>query len=100
MRRFHERKKEWGFEQLESLETFKDLSKGYLLDDSCAFGAEVLVINPTLNSVCLSLFRREDITNPPFRWEVKEFSKIDTSFHKSEEFSSGGAKWYALMQRT
>ena len=98
--RFHEIKKEWGFKQLVSIKTFKDLSEGYLFDDSCAFGAEVLVINPTLNSVCLSVFGRNDISNPTFRWEIKEFSKMVKHSHKSEEFSSGGAKWYALMQRT
>ena len=88
-------KKEWGFEQLESLETFEDLTKGYLLDDSCTFGAEVFVISPTFNSVSLSVFGREGISNPTFRWEIKDFSKIGKSV-QSKEFSSGGAKWYAL----
>ncbi|XP_062083634.1 uncharacterized protein LOC133790059 [Humulus lupulus] len=95
MRRFHEMKKEWGFEQLESLKNFKDLSKGYLFNDSCAFGAEVFVINQTtLNSESLSVFKDEQISNPTYRWEIEEFSEMDKSHYCSQKFSSGGAKWY------
>ncbi|XP_062083635.1 ubiquitin C-terminal hydrolase 13-like [Humulus lupulus] len=95
MRRFHEMKKEWGFEQLESLKNFKDLSKGYLFNDSCVFGAEVFVINQTTpNSESLSVFKDEEISNPTYRWEIKELSKMDKSYYYSQEFSSGGAKWY------
>uniref|UniRef100_A0A803PXL1 MATH domain-containing protein n=1 Tax=Cannabis sativa TaxID=3483 RepID=A0A803PXL1_CANSA len=93
MRRFHELKKEWGFEQIESLETFKDVSNGYLFNDSCAFGADVFVMKHTLNSETLSVFRREDLTNPTFRWEIKEFSKMDKSII-SKKFCSGETNWY------
>ncbi|KAM6576429.1 hypothetical protein CsatB_028266 [Cannabis sativa] len=93
MRRFHELKKEWGFEQIESLETFKDVCNGYLFNDSCAFGADVFVMKHTLNSETLSVFRREDLTNPTFRWEIKEFSKMDKSII-SKKFCSGETHWY------
>ncbi|XP_062086375.1 uncharacterized protein LOC133792483 [Humulus lupulus] len=99
VRRFHEMKKEWGFEQLVSLETFKDVSNGYLLKDSCVFGAEVFVINHTLNSESLSLFRRERVSNPTFRWEIKKFSKMDKSYYFSEVFTSGRTNWYANIQK-
>jgi hypothetical protein len=47
VKRFHEMKTEWGFDQLLSLETFNDASKGYLVKDCCVFGAEIFVIKPT-----------------------------------------------------
>ncbi|KAF4381086.1 hypothetical protein F8388_012008 [Cannabis sativa] len=99
MRRFHELKKEWGFEQIESLETFKDVCNGYLFNDSCAFGADVFVMKHTLNSETLSVFRREDLTNPTFRWEIKEFSKMDKSII-SKKFCSGETHWYICSSKT
>ncbi|KAH9687477.1 TRAF-like family protein [Citrus sinensis] len=42
-RRFHGLKLEWGFDQFIPLEEFNDASNGYLLGDTCVFGAEVLV---------------------------------------------------------
>jgi hypothetical protein len=41
VRKFHELKTEWGFEQLISLKDLKDKCNGYLVvKDSCVFGAE------------------------------------------------------------
>ncbi|KAM6576430.1 hypothetical protein CsatB_028267 [Cannabis sativa] len=97
-RRFHEMKKEWGFNQVESLETFKDISNGYLLNDSCVFGAEIFIISHTPSSETLSIFERGCISNPIFRWEIKEFSKImDKDSYSSEEFTSGETKWYLII---
>ncbi|XP_030504851.2 uncharacterized protein LOC115719801, partial [Cannabis sativa] len=94
-RRFHKIKKEWGFDKIESVESFKNVSNGYLHNDCCVFGAEVFIINPTPSFETLSVFERGDISNPIFRWEIKEFSKImDKHSYSSEEFSSGGANWY------
>ncbi|KAK9215011.1 hypothetical protein WN944_007014 [Citrus x changshan-huyou] len=42
-RRFHGLKLEWGFDQFIPLEEFNDASNGYLVGDTCVFGAEVLV---------------------------------------------------------
>ncbi|KAM6576432.1 hypothetical protein CsatB_028269 [Cannabis sativa] len=97
-RRFHKIKKEWGFDKIESLESFKNVSNGYLHNDCCVFGAEVFIINPTPSFETLSVFERGDISNPIFRWEIKEFSKImDKDSYSSEEFSSGGANWYLMI---
>lgn len=49
VRRFHELKREWGFSRLISLDTFKEASNGYLVDDSCIFGAEVLSLSPQVS---------------------------------------------------
>ncbi|KAK6285426.1 hypothetical protein POUND7_011605 [Theobroma cacao] len=47
VKRFHQMKTEWGFDQLLALESFNDPANGYLVDDSCVFGAEVFVIEQT-----------------------------------------------------
>ncbi|EOX96392.1 TRAF-like family protein [Theobroma cacao] len=47
VKRFHQMKTEWGFDQLLFLESFNDPSNGYLVDDSCVFGAEVFVTEQT-----------------------------------------------------
>ncbi|KAF4381088.1 hypothetical protein F8388_012010 [Cannabis sativa] len=60
-RRFHKIKKEWGFDKIESLESFKNVSNGYLHNDCCVFGAEVFIINPTPSFETLSVFERGDI---------------------------------------
>uniref|UniRef100_A0A803PXL5 MATH domain-containing protein n=1 Tax=Cannabis sativa TaxID=3483 RepID=A0A803PXL5_CANSA len=97
-RRFHKIKKEWGFHKIESVESFKNVSNGYLHNDCCVFGAEVFIIDPTPSFETLSVFERGDISNPIFRWEIKEFSKImDKDSYSSEEFSSGGANWYLMI---
>ncbi|XP_022146379.1 ubiquitin carboxyl-terminal hydrolase 12-like [Momordica charantia] len=44
VRRFHAIKTEWGFEKLISLDTFNDSSNGFLVDDCCAFGVDVVVM--------------------------------------------------------
>ncbi|CAK9146891.1 unnamed protein product [Ilex paraguariensis] len=41
VRHFHRFKTEFGFAKLLSLDTFKDASNGYLIDESCVFGAEM-----------------------------------------------------------
>ncbi|KAF9596191.1 hypothetical protein IFM89_007509, partial [Coptis chinensis] len=46
-RRFHVRKTEWGFSQLVPLVTFNDPSNGYLVNNTCVFGAEIFVRNNT-----------------------------------------------------
>ncbi|XWS61031.1 hypothetical protein CRYUN_Cryun07bG0090900 [Craigia yunnanensis] len=44
IRRFHRLNTEYGFPQLLPLSTFATPSTGYLVDDCCAFGVELLVI--------------------------------------------------------
>ncbi|KAL9348576.1 hypothetical protein Peur_059942 [Populus x canadensis] len=79
VKRFHEMKTEWGFDQLLSLETFNDASKGYLVKDCCVFGAEIFVIKPTR------------------KWElhsmIKDFSKLHKSSYVSKAFTAGGRSW-------
>ncbi|KAJ1439471.1 TRAF-like [Sesbania bispinosa] len=91
VRKFHEMKTEWGFEQLISLETLFDSSKGYLVEDSCVFGAEVFVITHSGKWESLSL-----VKDPPqgsFTWKLENFSKLDQSQYLSKSFTVGERDW-------
>ncbi|KAL2925640.1 Ubiquitin carboxyl-terminal hydrolase 12 [Bienertia sinuspersici] len=44
-KRFHALKTKWGISKLLPLETFADASNGFLVNDCCSFGAEILVRN-------------------------------------------------------
>ncbi|CAL5359409.1 unnamed protein product [Camellia sinensis] len=81
VRRFHRMKTEWGFAQLLPLSTFNDADNGYLICDTCVFGAEVfwnLRLYPkgdlTAKDKCLSLFLGlDDLKTFPF--ERKTYAK-------------------------
>uniref|UniRef100_A0A5B7CAD4 Putative TRAF-like family protein n=1 Tax=Davidia involucrata TaxID=16924 RepID=A0A5B7CAD4_DAVIN len=91
VRRFHGLKTERGFGQLLSLNTFNDASNGYLLHDSCIFGAEVFAIKYNGNGECLSMTQmHQDNT---YTWKIYDFSSIDAEFIRSKEFTVGENKW-------
>ncbi|OMP09155.1 TRAF-like family protein [Corchorus olitorius] len=90
-RRFGETKSEWGLAKLLSLEAFKDVSKGYLVDDCCILGAEVFVSKHAGRVECLSF-----INNPYdniFTWEIENFSTLDDVFYESKHFIVEGNTW-------
>ncbi|XP_060972119.1 uncharacterized protein LOC133038090 [Cannabis sativa] len=96
VRRFHEMKKEWGFERIMLLETSEDVNNGYVVNDTCVFGAEIFIINHTApTSAILSVVDRHFINNSIFRWEIKEFS--DKYIYKSQVFCSGGIEWHLTI---
>ncbi|XP_056174389.1 ubiquitin C-terminal hydrolase 13-like [Syzygium oleosum] len=91
VRSFHDLKTQWGFSQFLSLETFKEASNGYLVGDSCIFGAEVFVIKSTGKWESLTM-----IENPPimtFTWKMQSFSKLDQSIYYSDAFTVGESRW-------
>ncbi|CAK9163534.1 unnamed protein product [Ilex paraguariensis] len=92
VRRFHRFKTEFGFAKLLSLDTFKDASKGYLIDDSCMFGVEVYVIKPTGRGECLSL--KEETYDNSYSWEIKKIAEIKEERLFSEPFTIGEHKWF------
>ncbi|XP_031125937.1 uncharacterized protein LOC116028374 isoform X1 [Ipomoea triloba] len=94
VRRFHYMKTQWGFDQLLSLSTFKDPSNGYLVDDTCAFGAEILVVSDaaTKRRECLSMVK--DPTSKTYTWRINDFtSKKNQNIIYSDEFTIEGSKW-------
>ncbi|KAG6687672.1 hypothetical protein I3842_11G084900 [Carya illinoinensis] len=90
IRRFHAMKTEWGFAQFLPSTKFNDAKSGYLVEDSCVFGAEVFVIK------CTGKGERISILSPPItgycRWEIGKFSALNVEC-LSKEFKVGERKW-------
>ncbi|XVF79792.1 hypothetical protein PTKIN_Ptkin15bG0018100 [Pterospermum kingtungense] len=84
-------KTEWGFDQLLHLDFFKDASNGYLINDSCMFGAEVFVIEqkPTWDN--LSMLKLP--ANTVISFKIENFSKLGNKYSESPSQSIGGFKW-------
>ncbi|XP_038682934.1 MATH domain and coiled-coil domain-containing protein At3g58370-like [Tripterygium wilfordii] len=91
MKRFHAMKTEWGFAQFISLESLKNASTGYLVEDSCIFGAEVFVVKSSCKFECLSMIKYS--SNNLMTWKIKDFSKLDKIYYESEVFDVKGSKW-------
>ncbi|KAJ6328345.1 hypothetical protein OIU77_010104 [Salix suchowensis] len=87
---FHEKKTEWGFDLL-PLETFRDSSKGYLVKDSCVFGAEVFVIKPSGKHEVLSMIKKP--ANGFSTLKIPCFSKVDKNSISCKDFTAGGRSW-------
>ncbi|GFQ02798.1 math domain and coiled-coil domain-containing protein at3g58210 [Phtheirospermum japonicum] len=90
MRRFLAMKRKWGFSKFISKKELTDPSSGYLVNDSCVFGAEVFVNRNTAVAECLIL----KIDEVPYKQEFKieNFSKSKCKW-TSGEFTAGGCKW-------
>ncbi|KAK9273909.1 hypothetical protein L1049_018721 [Liquidambar formosana] len=96
VKRFHRLRTEWGFARLISLESFNDASNGYLVDDSCIFGAEVFVIKCTGKWECLTMLKQP--VGNTCTLKIQNFSaQLDTSYHYSNVFIVGERKWYLLV---
>nr|XP_015867875.1 MATH domain and coiled-coil domain-containing protein At3g58370-like [Ziziphus jujuba var. spinosa] len=91
VRRFHAMKKEWGIAQLLPLQTFKNPAFGYLVNDSCVFGVEVLIISYTGNWESISLVKEPN--NGAFTWKIENFSKLNELFYYSNVFNVEGINW-------
>ncbi|KAL5564624.1 hypothetical protein UlMin_027788 [Ulmus minor] len=92
-RRFHKLKLEWGFDEFIPLKTFNDGANGFLVDDTCVFGAEVFVCKERSreNGECLRMIK-DPILNK-HTWRVDNFSKLSTEYIESKIFNAGGHKW-------
>ncbi|KAK2405822.1 TRAF family protein [Trifolium repens] len=91
VRKFHEMKTEWGFEQLISLEALFDSSQGYLVKDSCVFGAEVFVIGHSGKWESLSLVK--DPPHASITLKLEKFSTLDNIFYTSNSINVGERDW-------
>ncbi|XP_028057539.1 MATH domain and coiled-coil domain-containing protein At3g58400-like [Camellia sinensis] len=90
VRRFHGMKTECGFAQLLPLNTFNDADNGYLICDTCIFGAEVFVINYTGRGQSINILKELDCT---YTWKIDNFSSLDGQIHYSNVFTFGNRKW-------
>ncbi|KAM7489663.1 hypothetical protein LguiB_027147 [Lonicera macranthoides] len=96
IRRFHVMKTEWGFDQLLLLDLFKNISSGYLFEDSCVFGVEILVIKYGGLGQCLDMTK--GITNAnTYTWKIERFSTIKEEILESKEFKIGELQWKMLV---
>ncbi|KAL3623689.1 hypothetical protein CASFOL_032505 [Castilleja foliolosa] len=89
--RFHALKPEWGFKKFISKKNLTDLSKGYLVDDKCVFGAEIFVNEHKTVTQSLSL---NSVYTDPYKREFKisNFSILKEKW-VSKVFEVGGHKW-------
>ncbi|XP_028055710.1 uncharacterized protein LOC114259874 [Camellia sinensis] len=74
-------KTEWGFAQLLPLSTFNDADNGYLICDTCVFGAEVCVINYTSRGQSINILKERNNT---YTWKIDNFSSLDGEIHYSD----------------
>eukprot|EP00257_Ricinus_communis_P025702 XP_025013116.1 protein RESTRICTED TEV MOVEMENT 3 isoform X2 [Ricinus communis] len=91
--RFHGFRLEWGFDQLIPLATLKDTKNGYLVEDTCVFGAEVFVRKEscTGKGECLSMIKSSSTSKN--LWRFENFSKLDAECNDSKTFVAGDQRW-------
>ncbi|XP_027333122.1 TNF receptor-associated factor homolog 1a [Abrus precatorius] len=92
-RRFHKMKVEWGFDQFIPLKDFNLISKGYLVGDTCAIGAEVFVCNERSTGKGECLVMMKDAITYKHQGEFDNFSKLDSEYYESKAFNAGNYKW-------
>ncbi|KAI3469195.1 hypothetical protein Pfo_025858 [Paulownia fortunei] len=92
-RRFHGMKLEWGFDKFMPLTAFKDPANGYLVNDTCVFGAEVYVCLEKLKGKgeCLSMIK--DAISYKNTWRIENFSSLTEECVDSKPFSAADRKW-------
>ncbi|KAM3759526.1 hypothetical protein ACB098_01G126900 [Castanea mollissima] len=92
-RRFRGMKLEWGLDKAISLKAFNDVSNGFLVDDTCVFGAEVFVCKErsTGKGECVSLIK--DAIANKYVWKIENYSKLNAESYDSKPFNAGDQKW-------
>ncbi|KAF6144313.1 hypothetical protein GIB67_024540, partial [Kingdonia uniflora] len=94
-RRFHGMKTEWGFSQLIRLTTFNDPFHGYLINDTCVFGAEVFVYKTSGKGESLSMVKGAAVVS--YTWKIENFSHLKGKSGSSGTFIAGDLKWYVFV---
>ncbi|XP_042499801.1 uncharacterized protein LOC122077986 [Macadamia integrifolia] len=76
-----------GFDGFITLKEFKDPSNGYLVNDTCVFGAEVFVHRENVagKGECLLMTAGPDTCN--HTWKIDKFSELDEESHFSKVFT-------------
>ncbi|XP_027349395.1 probable inactive serine/threonine-protein kinase fnkC [Abrus precatorius] len=95
VRRFHVLKTEWGIPNFIDIDTFNDPSNGYLMNDTCVFGAEVFVVKTTNKGDCLSMIHGPATFS--YTWKFNNFSIAKLDKYESEPFAGGNYKWKLLL---
>ncbi|KAJ1413464.1 TRAF-like [Sesbania bispinosa] len=93
-RRFNKMMAEWGFDQFIPLKDFNDDSRGYLVDDMCAFGAEVFVCRERSSGKGESFVMMKDATPYKHLWRIDNFpTKLGSECLVSKPFTTGKYNW-------
>ncbi|VVA37122.1 Hypothetical predicted protein [Prunus dulcis] len=82
-----------GFDRVIPLKAFSVASNGYLIDDTCVFGAEVFVCKERRagKAECLSRIKKAFMNK--HCWKIESFSTFKSQRLQSELFTAGGQKW-------
>jgi hypothetical protein len=86
-----------GFDKLMPLEEFTDASNGYVVDDTCVFGAEVFVCKERTKRKIERLVRVDHAVMYKQVWKVEHFSKLKSERYVSKPFNAGDQKWYLSL---
>lgn len=86
-----------GFDKLMPLEEFTDASNGYVVDDTCVFGAEVFVCKERTKRKIEHLLRVDHAVMYKQVWKVEHFSKLKAEYYVSKPFNAGDQKWYLSL---
>ncbi|XP_074275483.1 uncharacterized protein LOC141599396 [Silene latifolia] len=96
-KRFHAAKTEWGVSRVISLDDFEDASNGFLKDDSCVFGVEIVYayvnVQPQVAVVHTTTTSTTHLKSYSFKWEIPKFSKLKLPSQYSPEFNINGRSW-------
>nr|XP_023905388.1 uncharacterized protein LOC112017162 [Quercus suber] len=91
IKRFNDVNSEWGFAKFLPLDTFNDVTQGYLVNNCCVFGVEVFVHERTVKRQCLSMI--EEPADSTLTWKIERFSTLNEERYYSQEFTVGDSKW-------
>lgn len=95
VKHFHAMKTEWGFAKFLPLCDFENAANGYLIGDSCIFGAEVFVLKHTGQGECVSILALRDQFTNIYTWKIHHFSTLNEKSYSSDKFTVGDYLWYA-----
>ncbi|CBI22432.3 unnamed protein product, partial [Vitis vinifera] len=93
--RFNVMKTQCGFPQFLSLDVLNDPCNGYLMEDSCIFGAEVFVIKYSGKGECLSMIKEP--VDGTFTWVIENFSTLKEKVMYSDVFTVEDFKWKLIL---
>ncbi|CAG7860129.1 unnamed protein product [Brassica rapa] len=91
VKRYNQGYREWGYAQLIPLSTFHNPSQGYIVQDTCSFGAEIFIVKPVEQQERVTV-----VSNPPnnvFTWRLLRFSTLQNKFYNSPSFLVGDRYW-------
>ncbi|XP_004298262.1 PREDICTED: uncharacterized protein LOC101296566 [Fragaria vesca subsp. vesca] len=86
-----------GFDKLIPLKEFTDVSNGFLVDDTCVFGAEVFVCKERRKGKgeCLERMKKPSVCKHVCK--VENLSKLGAGGYRSEPFTAGGYNWKVVL---